>query len=148
MDANSFFRKLLLKLENLMFLVKILLLSTGDNLSNSMDDQKSMIVNKKGNILTDQYIEEVFTKLMTIVSQKPEDFVKDPDNIQELLVQQKKQINEEKYKANHYEYKNGEYMEKLDPNSIIEEHQKKEQMDNTTANNGQDLTCKDEVYIS
>ena len=126
-----------------------------------MSDAKPVAFNKKGNSLTSEYIEEIFIKLMTIVSQKPDEFVKDPDNIQEILLAQQNTLIKEakaneaeakvkkaaKNKASGRENENFSYEEEASASKMKESEGKKEQIERVTSDNGKDLACDDEVFL-
>ena len=126
-----------------------------------MSDSKPVAFNKKSNAITSQYIEEIFIKLMTIVSQKPDEFVKNPENIQEILLAQQTMLIKEakaneaegkikkaaKHKANDGEYGNLSYEEKVSSSKIKENEAKHEQVEKVMSDNGEDLACDDEVFL-
>jgi hypothetical protein len=72
-DTNSFF-------------LKILLTSEGDNIYNQLSTATTGKngIGKKVNILTQQYVEEIYCKLMTLVKQNPDEYMRDLDNIKNI----------------------------------------------------------------
>jgi len=75
-DTNSFFLKILLASEN-------------DNVLANIGQKAN---GKRSNPLTQPYIEEIFYKLTTLIALGPEDYLKQEENIRELVVSKKVSI--------------------------------------------------------